>query len=112
MSEVYTREEALARVTRLTYLRLTAFIEAEAIVPKQHETGPVFGPADLARLDLLCDLVELYDMQPDALAAMVAVIDRMHAARHDRRVLLDAIRAEPPEVRARIASALQHNPAP
>ena len=51
MSEVYTREEALARVTRLTHLRLTAFIEAEAIVPKQHATGPVFGPADLARLD-------------------------------------------------------------
>ncbi len=106
MSEVFTEEQTLTRVVRLTRTRLTAFIEAEAVVPARRDDGPVFGPADLARLELLCELAELYDMQPEALAVMIAVIDRMHAARRDRRALLDAIRAEAPEVRARVAAAL------
>jgi hypothetical protein len=37
---------------------------------------------------------------------MIAVIDRMHAARRDRRAPLDAIRAEQPDVQVRIAIVL------
>lgn len=106
MSKFFTEEQTLLRVTRLTRIRLTAYIEAEAVVPAQSDAGPVFAAADLARLDLLCDFAELYNMEPEALAVMISVIDRMHAARRDRRALLDAIRAEPPEVRARIAATL------
>ena len=106
MTEVFTVEETLTRVVRLTRTRLTAFIEAEAVIPARDDAGPVFGAADLARLDLLCDLAELYDMNPEALAVTIAIIDRMHAARRDRRVLLDAIRAETREVQERIATRL------
>jgi chaperone modulatory protein CbpM len=106
MTEVFTEEQTVTQVVRLTRSRLTAFIEAEAVVPVHHEAGPVFGAAELARLSLLCELAELYDMEPEALAVMIAVIDRMHAARRDRRALLDAIRAEPPDVQERIAMAL------
>ncbi len=45
-------------------------------------------------------------MQPEALAVTISVIDRLHEARRDRQALLDAIRAEAPAVRARIAAAL------
>ncbi len=106
MNGHFTEEETLTRVVRLTRTRLTAFIEAEAVVPARSDAGPVFGPDDLARLDLLCDLAEFYDMQPDALAVTISVIDRMNDARRDRQALLTAIRAETPEVRARIAAAL------
>jgi chaperone modulatory protein CbpM len=106
MTEIFTEEQVLMRVTRLTRIHLVALIEAEAVVPARNETGPVFGPADLARLELLCELADLYDMEPEALAVTISVIDRMHAARRDRRALLDAIRAEAPEVRARIAASL------
>jgi chaperone modulatory protein CbpM len=110
MSEVFTIEQTLTRVVRLTRTRLTAFIEAEAVVPQIDDAGPVFRAADLARLDLLCDLAELYDMQPEALAVMISVIDGMHAARRDRDALLGVIRAETPRVRARIAEALARGP--
>ncbi len=106
MTEVFTEEQTLTLVTRLTRTRLTAFIEAEAVAPLQNDDGPLFSPADLARLDLLCDLAELYDMGPEALAVMISVIDRMHAARRDRHALLEAIRAQPHEVREQIAAAL------
>lgn len=106
MTEVYTEDETLARVVRLTRVRLAAYIEAEAVVPVQRDDGPVFGPAEIARLDLMCELADLYDMGPEALAVMLAVIDRLHAARRDRRALIEAIRAEAPEVHARVAAVL------
>ncbi len=59
MNGRFTQEETLTRVVRLTRTRLTAFIEAEAVVPARSDAGPVFGPDDLARLDLLCDLAEV-----------------------------------------------------
>lgn len=106
MTERFTQQETLTRVVRLTRTRLTAFIEAEAVVPAESEAGPIFGADDLARLDLLCDLADFYDMQPEALAVMIAVIDQLHEARRDRQALIDAIRAETPEIRSRIAATL------
>ena len=64
---MFTRDEVLGRVVRLTRTRLAAYVEAEAVVPEEGEAGPVFAQADVARLDLLCELAEAFDMAPDAL---------------------------------------------
>jgi chaperone modulatory protein CbpM len=106
MTEVFTEAQTLTRVSRLTETRLTAYIEAGAVRPAQAETGPVFEPVDLARLELLSDFAELYDMEPEALAVVIAIIDQLHAARRDRNALLNAIRAETREVQERVAFAL------
>ncbi|MEX1662707.1 hypothetical protein AB4874_13760 [Thioclava sp. 15-R06ZXC-3] len=106
MMQVFTVTETISRVTRLTQTRLSAYIEAEAVTPAPSPTGPLFDTGDLARLDLLCELDELYDMGPEALAVLISVLDQLHAARRDRSALLEAIGKEPPEVRARIAATL------
>ena len=106
MTQVFTLTETVSQITRLTEIRLSAYIEAEAVTPAQSESGPLFDRADLARLDLLCELDDLYDLGPDGLAVLISVLDQLHSARADRQALLDAISAEPPEVRARIAAAL------
>lgn len=106
MTEVFTEDEALARVVRLTRVRLAAYVEAEAVVPVRKGDQLLFGPAEIARLDLICELADLYDMGPEAVAVMLAVIDRLHEARRDRRALVEAILAEPPEVHARVAAVL------
>lgn len=106
MIEYFTVEQTLQRVTRLSRTRLTALIEVEAVIPAQADAGPLFGPGDLARLDLLCEFADIYDMEPEALAVMITVIDQLHTARRDRHMLLDAVRAEAPEVQERIAQAL------
>jgi chaperone modulatory protein CbpM len=106
MTQVFTVTETISQITRLTEIRLSAYIEAEAVTPAQSESGPLFDRADLARLDLLCELDDLYDLGPDGLAVLISVLDQLHSARADRKALLDAISAEPPEVRARIAAAL------
>ena len=106
MTDVFTEAQTLTRVSRLTRTRLTAFVEAEAVVPAQADTGPIFAASDLARLELLSDFVELYNMEPEALAVVIAIIDQMHAARRDRNALLSAIRAEGRDVQTRIARVL------
>ncbi len=106
MTQLFNEDQVLVQITRLTRSRLTAFIDAEAVRPAETEAGPQFGAADLARLDLLCELEDLYEMTPDALAVVIAVIDQMHAARHDRQRLLAAVAAEAVEVQLRIAAAL------
>ncbi|MEO8245067.1 MAG: hypothetical protein ABI832_22505, partial [bacterium] len=77
MTEFFTEEQILMRVTRLTRVRLMAYIEAEAVTPLRAATGPVFALGDLARLELLSELADLYDMEPEALALMITVIDQM-----------------------------------
>ncbi|MCR8725370.1 hypothetical protein [Frigidibacter sp. ROC022] len=106
MTEIYSEEQTLTLVARLTRTRLTALVEAEAVVPTRSATGPVFRKSDLARLDLLCEFADVYDMEPEALAVVISLIDQLHAARNDLAVLRDAIGEQPPEVRARIAAAI------
>jgi chaperone modulatory protein CbpM len=106
MTETYSPAQVLVRVTQLTESRLTAYVETEAVRPIETELGPQFVESDLARLSLLCEFEDLYEMSPEALAVLITVIDQLHAARQDRDRLLAAIRAEPAEVQSRIAAVL------
>lgn len=106
MSQQFDETQVLQRVARLTRDKLTALMEAGAIFPDLTESGPLFVAADVARLDLLCEFEELFDMKPEALAVMITVIDQMHAARQDRRCLLEAIGTETVDVQMRIATVL------
>jgi len=107
MTELYTEAQTLILVTRLTRSRLAEFVAAEAVMPVRTPTGPAFRPADIARLDLLCDLAEHFGMHEEALAVAATLVDRLHAARRDLRALCRVIEAEPPEVRTRIGLALK-----
>lgn len=111
MTEEFSQAQVLLQVTQLTESRLTAFLESDAVRPKHSVLGPQFEAADLARLTLLCEFQDLYDMNPEALAVMITVIDQMHAARQDRRRLLAAIGAEAIDVQMRIAAVLASDPA-
>lgn len=106
MTEIYTEEQTLTLVARLTRTRLTALVEAEAVVPTRGTAGPMFRKSDLVRLDLLCEFAEVYDMEPDALAVVMSLIEQLHDARRDLHLLHDALRAEPPDVQSRIARAI------
>jgi chaperone modulatory protein CbpM len=106
MTELYSEAQTLVLVTRLTRARLADLVAAEAVVPVRTPSGPAFRPADIARLDLLCDLAEQFGMQEEALAVVAALVDRLHATRSELRALCRVIETEPPEVRTRIGAAL------
>jgi chaperone modulatory protein CbpM len=107
MTEFYSEEQVIATVHRVTRAHLVAFARAEVIRPVQSERGPVYRPIDIARIELLCDLAEEFDLRDDALALVMALIDQVHEARLLRRTLTAAILRETPEVRDRLALALR-----
>ncbi len=106
MIALYSEEQVLGIVTRLTRSRLVALVEAEAVVPTRQGAELTYRQADIARLELLCDLIEFYDIDDEALAMVISLIDQLHAARRDLHALAAAVLAEPAETRARIAAAL------
>ena len=106
MTAWLTEARVVARVERLTTRRLHAFIESGCVLPAERQGERVFAEADIARLELLCELAEDFDLDADALALVMSLIDQLHGLRREMRGLLRAVEQEPSEVRARIRSAV------
>jgi len=107
MSRYYTEQETITCVTRLTRGRLTSYVKHEFLSPAQSESGPVYSAADLARIELICDLTEQFDLEGDALGVVLSLIDQLHGVRGELHRIMAAIEAQPDEVRRRITEALK-----
>ena len=110
MTQHLTEDDILAAIPGLTRARLFGFIEAELVIPLHKETegtwAKAFREVDFARVQLLCDLTDDLDLQDDALGVVIALIDQLHATRQTLLTHTRALEAEPPDVRARIGSAI------
>lgn len=107
MSTYYRREELLALVPGLTSQRLVRLIESEVVVPVQQGEGEVFQPCDQARLALACELGDEFDMNEDAVGLVLSMIDQMHRARAELRALMQAVEAQPQDIRRAVGSVLE-----
>ncbi len=109
MIRYYSEQETITTVTRLTRARLTTYVKHEFLFPTQSEAGPVFTVADLARIELICDLTEQFDLKEDALGVVLSLIDQLHGVRGELHRVMDAIEAQPEEVQAQIIAVLNEN---
>lgn len=98
----YTEEQAVLAVRRLTATRLRRFVQADCVRPTETAKGAAFTDADLARLELLCELAEDFELDEDALGLVLSLIDQLHGVRRELRGLVLALADEPPEVRERV----------
>jgi chaperone modulatory protein CbpM len=102
MSRFYTETEVITLVDELDETRLQMFLKAQVVTPVATHEGKGYREADLARLALLCDLVDCYEMPADGLTLVMSLLDQLNTARGDMRALMQAVAAEPDEVRQRI----------
>ena len=107
MTLYYSEEEVVVTVSGLTRARLVAWVEAEIVLPVQGAQGPVYRQVDVARLQLLAELTEQFDLSDDGLVVVMRLVDQMHALRSDLRSVLTAITQEPPDVRERLSKAVR-----
>lgn len=107
MTQKYSEAEVIAAVTRLTKPQLKTFVELEIVTPIHSDAGLLFRRVDLARIELLCELSEDFELDEDALGVVISLIDQLHNARTDLRALVGAIEVEPIDVRTRIIAALR-----
>ena len=106
MTRIYSETQVIDAVSALTRIRLTSFVQAGFVQPMHTGDGPAFRQIDLARLDLLCELSEQLELEDSALEIVISLVDQLHGVRAELRAVLDALAAEPDEVRIRIADAL------
>jgi chaperone modulatory protein CbpM len=104
MTRIFSETEVVARVRGLTVTRLRAFVATESVRPTEAEGRLAFAEADLARFELLEDLVEDFGLDEDAAAMVVSLVDQIHGLRRELRHIGEAVAEEPPDVRARIAA--------
>ena len=104
MMDYFTQSQTIAAVPGLSQSRLAAFLDADLVWPTSSAAGPVFRVVDLARLELLCDLADHFDLQGDALGVVIGLIDQLHGARLHLRAMAEAMEAEPQELRLRVGA--------
>jgi len=102
MSVYYSETEVVARVEGLTVSRLRAFVSTRSLRPHERDGRLAFVESDLARARLLAELAEDFDLDEDAAALVVTLLDQIHGLRARLRTLGDALADEPDEVRARL----------
>lgn len=101
-----TEDEALAAVGRLDRALLTRFLRIEVIRPADAGGRVVYRRVDIARLELLCDLCDDFDLNDDALGIVMGLVDQLHGTRSDLVALMRALGEEAEEVRTRVTRRL------
>lgn len=97
-----TEDEALAAVRRLDRARLARFVQTEVIRPADAGGSMVYRQIDIARMELLCDLCDDFEMNEDALGIVMQLVDQLHGTRNDLLALMRALGEEPEEVLTRV----------
>jgi chaperone modulatory protein CbpM len=96
----------LAAIGRLDRVRLTRFVRAEVIRPAASEGRVVYRRVDIARLELLCDLCDDFELDDNAVEIVMELVDQLHASRSDLVALMRALADESQEVRERVLRRL------
>ncbi|WP_295042181.1 hypothetical protein [uncultured Paracoccus sp.] len=103
----YSEAEVVAILADLDPDRLRTFVAAHVVTPVVTPQGRTYTDTDLARLQLLCDLSDAYDLPADSLGMVMSLIDQLNTARGDMRALIQAVATEPDEVRGRIGKSVR-----
>jgi chaperone modulatory protein CbpM len=104
MTDHITQKQAIATVPGLSQERLASFLKADLVMPALSSNGPMFRPFDLARLELLCELADHFDLEADALGVVIGLIDQLHTARFRLRAMAQAMEPEPQDFRLRVGA--------
>ena len=104
MSGYFTVDQALAAVPSLSQSQLGIFLAEGLVAAQPSPEGPLFRAVDLARLALLSDLADHFDLEGDALAVVIELIDQLHTTRQHLRAMAQAMEVEPQELRARVGA--------
>ncbi|AWJ87524.1 hypothetical protein TSH58p_29585 (plasmid) [Azospirillum sp. TSH58] len=92
-------EEVLATCRRVSSAQLTVWVERHWLRPRHEGTSFVFSAADMARLELICDLREDLALDDEAMPVVLSLLDTVYGLRRRLRVLAEAIGDLPPEAR-------------
>ena len=99
-------DELLMRVRGLDRGELRRWIENGWILPERRDKTWIFHEVDVARVELIFEFRREFAIDEEAMPVVLGLLDQVYSLRRQLRRMCDALAAQPPEVQARIRSAL------
>lgn len=96
----------VSRVDRVNVKELRVWVRAGWVRPALGENGPVFDEVDVARVRLLCELKKDMKLSSETLGIILPLLDQLHQARRELRILSQVLDDEPAAVRQRVAARI------
>ena len=89
---------------------LETWIAREWVLPSRENEAWLFTEADVARIEMICDLTREMELNDDAVDVVLPLIDQLYGLRTSLRRIADAIGALPEPVRAQLRAELRKMP--
>jgi chaperone modulatory protein CbpM len=102
-------EEVLVQC-RIERTVLETWIAREWVLPERADEGWSFSETDVARVEMICDLTRELELDEDAVAVVLPLIDQVYGLRASLRRIAEAIGALPEPMRAQLRAELRKTP--
>ena len=109
MTDAYAPEDVIETIASLTAERLSHFERLRIVTPVNTGDGPRYRMLDVRRITLLCELTDDFEVNEDALVIIMRLLDQLHGAQGRLDRMVQAIEAEPSEIKLRLSRRL-HDP--
>ncbi len=109
---IMTESDLLARVSRVSTVRIDRWIGLGWLRPLDSGAGRQFVAMDAARCELICDLVDDMGLDEEAVPVVLGLLDQLYGVRRELRALTEAVERQPSEVREAILAALSQTGKP
>jgi chaperone modulatory protein CbpM len=90
----------------LPVIELTEWVERGWVLPESAESGWVFHEIDVARVRLIHDLRRDMEVAADTMPLVLLLLDQVYELRGRLRGVLQAVQAQPADVRQAILQSL------
>jgi chaperone modulatory protein CbpM len=102
---MFVFDEVLIRC-RVERPDLKFWIERDWVRPTQENEEWHFGDEDVARVELICDLVRDLDIDPEALDIILPLLDQVYSLRRSIRAMTLAVGELPADSRQKVMDRL------
>ena len=90
----------------LPVIELTGWVERGWVLPETAESGWVFHEIDVARVRLIYDLRHDMDVADETMPLVLSLLDQMYDLRGRLRAVLQAVEAQPADVKQAILRSI------
>jgi len=95
-------DQLLSRVAGIDRDDLDLWVEEGWVRPALHQGRPVFRDVDVARVRLIVEIRDDFNVRRENIPLILSLIDQVHGLRGELRSLAEAVDAQPVDVRRRI----------
>lgn len=104
-----TEHDVVEAMEEVSLRRLRLWVRNGWIAPAAGSDGPVFDDIDLARMRLVCQLMDELNLNEDAVATVLSLMDQVYGLRCELRRLGEAVERQPKSVRRDIVRAVRNS---